>query len=152
MTKDPFRPVDDDARTLARDLLGHASHAALAVELDGRPYASRIALAVTGKGLLTLVSDLAPHTGALRRKPGAALLIGEPGKGDPLAHPRMSISVDAAFVDKDSAAQDYLAKHPKAQLYFGFADFHMVRFTVLGAHLNGGFGKAYKLSPEDLAL
>ena len=61
----------------------------------------------------------------------------------------------AAFVrqgDDDHAAlaAHYLALYPKAKLYIGFGDFALVRFTPTGAHLNGGFGKAFVLTPEDL--
>jgi len=39
---------------------------------------------------------------------------------------------------------------PKAQLYIGFADFSLLRLKVSAGHLNGGFGKAFVLTPEDL--
>lgn len=149
---DPIRPTDDEARALARRLMAEARHGALGVLLDGAPFVSRIALAPTPVGLMTLVSDLAPHTAALRAAPRASLLVGEPGKGDPLAHPRITVQVEAGFIEKsEEAARAYLAAQPKAQLYIGFADFHIVRLTPTSAALNGGFGKAYALTPEDLA-
>ncbi|MEM9971083.1 MAG: hypothetical protein AAF762_08290, partial [Pseudomonadota bacterium] len=110
------------------------------------------ALAPTDEqGLLTLISDLTPHTAALRAAARASVLIGEPGKGDPLAHPRITLKVEAAFIEKsEEAAAAYLEKQPKAQLYIGFADFHLVRLTPVSASLNGGFGKAYALETGDL--
>ena len=149
MEKDPFRPIDDDARELAWRLVRTARHGALAVLLRGEPFASRIALTPADGSFLTLVSDLAPHTDALRQHPRASLMIGEPGKGDPLAHPRLTVSVTAEFIDKQDAAA-YLAHQPKAKLYIGFSDFHLVRLTICDALLNGGFGKAYRMSPADL--
>ncbi len=155
----PIRPTDDEARSLARSLLAEARHAALAVlhPESGAPYVSRIALGQGPDGApVTLVSTLALHTRALQADPRAALLVGEPGpKGDPLTHPRLSLEVSAAFVapdDPDRAAlrAKYLADHPKAKLYADFADFGFVRFTVAGAALNGGFGRAYLLTPDDL--
>lgn len=151
MEKDPFRPIDDEARKLARDLVRNARHGALAVLIDGAPFVSRIALAPAEAGLLTLVSDLAPHTAAIRNHPRASLMIGEPGKGDPLAHPRLTLAVDAEFLDKSTWADAYLAHQPKAQLYIGFADFHLVRLAPASGLLNGGFGKAYRLEAGDLA-
>lgn len=151
MTSDPFRPANEGARAMARNLMENARHGALAVLLDDRPFVSRIALAPTGGGLLTLISDLAPHTGALRENPEASLMIGEPGKGDPLAHPRLTILVRAEFVDKAASANDYLASQPKAKLYIGFADFHLVQLNPIEGHLNGGFGKAYRLDAGDLS-
>lgn len=155
----PIRPTDDEARALALGLLEAARHAALAVLQPGTgaPYVSRIALGLSPDGApVTLVSTLAQHTTALRADPRAALLLGEPGgKGDPLTHPRLSLQVRARFVAPDDPARaairaKYLADHPKAKLYADFADFGFVLFEVEGASLNGGFGRAYQLGPEDL--
>ena len=151
MTKDPIRPTDDDARAQAQKMLAETRHGALATLQDNTPLVSRIALAPDGGTLLTLVSDLAMHTKGLRTTPTASLLIGEPGKGDPLAHARMTLQVTPTFIDKQAAAETYLAHQPKAQLYIGFADFHMVRLTPTQAFLNAGFGKAFHLTPADLA-
>lgn len=153
MTRDPFNPVDDEARAMAQGLVSKARHGALATTLDGAPFVTRVALAPGALGLLTLVSDLAPHTGAMRASPDASLLIGEPGRGDPLAHPRMTLQVRAAFLDKTEAhVEAYLEVQPKAQLYIGFGDFHLVRLEMLSGLLNGGFGKAYKLAADDIQL
>ena len=78
MTKrDPFNPVDDDARTLARTLLETATYAALAVMEDGQPSVTRIALATTPEGSpLSLVSDLSSHTQALDQNPTCSILVG----------------------------------------------------------------------------
>ena len=46
--------------------------------------------------------------------------------------------------------EHYLSQRPKAKLYIDFGDFRLVRFDVQTAFLNGGFGKAYKLSSSDL--
>lgn len=150
MTKDPIRPTDDDARTLAQQMIATARHGALGTLQDGVPLVTRIALTPDGGTFLTLVSDLAMHTKALRVTPVASLLIAEPGKGDPLAHPRMTLQVTPTFIDKQTAADTYLQHQPKAQLYIGFADFHMVRLTPTEAFLNAGFGKAFRLLPADL--
>ena len=45
----------------------------------------------------------------------------------------------------------YLSQRPKATLYIDFGDFRFVRFHVKDALLNGGFGKAFRLTPQDLA-
>ncbi|MEM8802168.1 MAG: pyridoxamine 5-phosphate oxidase [Pseudomonadota bacterium] len=151
MARDPFRPVDDEARAMAQNLVSEARHGALATTLDGAPFVTRIAVAPCELGLVTLVSDLAPHTGALRTAPEGSLLIGEPGRGDPLAHPRVTLQVRAAFLEKtEDHMAAYLSVQPKAKLYIGFGDFHLVRLDVQGGLLNGGFGKAYRLEPSDL--
>ncbi|MCV6597542.1 MAG: pyridoxamine 5'-phosphate oxidase family protein [Mangrovicoccus sp.] len=157
----PIRETDDEARSLAHGLLSEARFGALAVrELDsGIPHVSRIALGrdLTGQPL-TLISDLAAHTRALKADPICSLLIGEPGeRGDPLTHPRMTLICQAEFLPRDMEGFDalrahYLSQYPKAQLYVDFADFNFTRLRVKRADLNGGFGKAFQLSPEDLGL
>lgn len=158
MTKrHPFRPVDDDARLLARDLLETATFAALGVLENGQPSVTRIAFATTPDGApLSLISELSSHTQALETDPTCSLLVGEPeDKGDPLTHPRLTLQATARFIARDSAEQapmraHYLGQRPKAKLYIDFGDFRLVRFKVETALLNGGFGKAYKLAPSDL--
>lgn len=156
----PLRPVDDTARALVRDLMAKARFAALSF-LDpdtGAPMISRIAL-VEGPDQtpLSLISDLSHHSAALQKQPVCSLLIGEPeAKGDPLTYPRLSLQAEATFVrhaepEHAQLAQAFLAKQPKAKLYIGFADFALVQFTPLGAHLNGGFGKAYLLEASDIS-
>ena len=156
----PIRPTDDAAREMARALLTKARFAALAVVLpDGAPMVSRVAFGRAPDGTpLTLVSDLATHTGALRGNPACSLMVGEPGpKGDPLTHPRLTLQARAHFIRQgedgyDALAAHYLADHPKAKLYIGFADFSFALFTVRAGHLNGGFGKAFRLTATDIGL
>ena len=158
--KSPIRPTDDDARTLARDLIAGARFAALAYMdmADGSPMVSRVALVPGPDGMpLSLISDLSHHSAALQHNPVCALLIGEPkGRGDPLTRPRLSLRAEARFVrhgepEYAALAKAFLAMQPKAKLYIGFADFALVKFTPLNAHLNGGFGKAYVLNADDVA-
>ena len=148
---DTYRETDDEARALAQRLLEDARFGALGVMQSGAPFVTRVALAGENGILTTLISDLASHTIALRAEPFASLLIGEPGRGDPLAHPRMTLQVEAEFLAKtDENVATYLAKQPKAELYISFADFHLVRLRPTEVWLNGGFGKAYRLEPDDL--
>lgn len=158
---DPFLSADDEARDMARRLVAGATYAAIAVlEPDtGLPFCSRIGLGTDAQGLpLALVSMLAHHTRALQANPACCLLIGEPGpKGDPLTHPRLTLNGRAEILPNacpahEEMAAQYLRRHPKAKLYIGFADFHFVRFQIDEAFLNGGFGKAYVLTPADLGL
>ena len=159
MALDPIRPTDDDARALAHGILADARHAALAVlhPATGQPHVSRIAIGRTPEGQpMTLISALALHTAALRANPAASLLLGDPpAKGDPLAFARLTLTATARFVDRAAPGHaalraHYLASHPKSKLYADFADFSFVTFEVTEAALNGGFGKAYNLTPVDL--
>ena len=154
----PIRPTDDNARDLAHSLMTKARFAALGVVLDtGAPLVTRIAFGLDPNGgPLSLVSSLAIHTGALLSNPICSLLLGEPGdKGDPLTYPRLSLICRASFLHHGDdghteLAAHYLRDHPKAKLYIGFSDFAFVRFGISEAHLNGGFGKAFHLGPQDL--
>ena len=153
------RPTDDEARALARRLIDTARYGAIGV-LDpdtGVPSVTRIAVSTDERGTpITLISDLSLHTKALRANPQCSLLVGEPEeRGDPLTHPRLSITASASFVDRsgeDHAAlrERYLSRNPKAKLYIDFTDFSFVRFQPVSAALNGGFGKAFNLSANDL--
>lgn len=158
MAGNVIRPTDDEARALARSLLNSARYAALGVLLpDGNPLVTRIAFGLCLDARpLTLVSDLSEHTKALRRSSVCSVMIGEPGdKGDPLTHPRLTLQACATFVEHDDPtyaemAAHYLRSHPKSKLYIGFGDFCFVRFVPERAFLNGGFGKAFQLTPKDL--
>lgn len=156
--KDVIRETDAEAIRLAKTLLRSARFGAIAV-LDpesGGPLASRVGVATDIDGApLILVSLLAAHTRALLADARCSLLLGEPGKGDPLAYPRISISCKAFRLEKETAERTraqrrYLNRHPKAKLYVGLGDFSFFRLEPGGASLNGGFGKAYLLDRGDL--
>ena len=158
---DPIRETDDEARTLARALIDGARFGALGVREPGTgaPMVSRVAVGTTPEGTpVTLVSDLSHHTKALKADPVCSLLLGEPGpKGDPLTHPRITLQCRARFVRHGEPRHGplrarYLERQPRAQLYIDFADFSFAVLEVDEAHLNGGFGKAYRLAPADLGL
>jgi heme iron utilization protein len=152
---DPIRETDDHARQLARRLVEQSSHGALGVidPESGFPVVSRIAVNYERGGrIFFLASDLSFHSIALASDPRASILLGEPGKGDVLAHPRITLigTVQKAAPDeRGSLRTAWLERHPKAAIYIDFADFNFYRLELLRAHLNGGFGKAYILSIED---
>ncbi|MGN0931614.1 HugZ family protein [Falsigemmobacter intermedius] len=156
MTPDPIRPSDPQARALALQLMAGARFAALAVTEAGTglPFCSRIALAQDRDGvMLGFVSGLAQHTRALRDAPACCLLIGEPGaQGDPLTHPRLSLQARAVFPDDGHEARLglWLKAHPKARIYAGLPDFRFLRFEPVAGFLNGGFGRAFRFTPEEL--
>ncbi|MFD1696456.1 HugZ family protein [Roseibium aestuarii] len=157
---DVLQATDDAARRQARGLLRLARHGALATlePEDGHPLATRTAVATDIDGTpIILISRLSGHTAALAADPRCSLLVGEPGKGDPLAHPRMSVACRAVKAERGTELRErckrrYLARNPKAELYAEFPDFDFFRLEVLRASLNGGFGKAYALTAGDLVL
>jgi putative heme iron utilization protein len=156
---DPIRPTDDAARAQSKALIRVARSGSLAtLDETGHPFASLTSLAtdVNGEPLI-LVSQLSTHTSNLARDRRASLLVATGGKGDPLAHPRLSVKVVAKPVRRDSEEgarirRRFLSRQPKAALYVDFPDFGFVRLEIQGASLNGGFGKAYELDRDDLVL
>ena len=151
--RDPINPTDDDARAIAQRILQHTRYGALAVRHPETraPYIARVAILWINGNMHTLISTLATHTQALLKDPSCAVLVGEPGdKGDPLTHPRMTVSALAAVTEKNALKDHWLAAIPKAQLYYGFSDFMMFKLAAQSIDLNAGFGKAYRLGRSDL--
>lgn len=156
--KNVIRETDAEAIRLAKMLIRTARYGALAV-IDpetGAPHASRVAVATDLDGApLILVSALTPHTAAMLADPRCSLLLGEPGRGDPLAHPRVSLAcrtmkLERGTPEQAQAERRYLNRQPKGRLYSGFADFSFFRLEPERASLNGGFGKAYLLERTDI--
>ena len=153
-----FRELSPEARTAARTLLAETRHGALATLApeDGHPQATRVGLAALPDGTpLIFVSALSAHTTALRADPRCSLLVGDVGRGDPLAHARLTLKCRAAEIarrgtEHDDAREVYLAAHPKAQLYIDLPDFTFMRLVVESANFNAGFGRAYRLTVHDL--
>jgi putative heme iron utilization protein len=158
--KDVIRETDAEAIRLAKTLTRTARHGALAVlePGTGAPLASRVGVATDVDGTpLILVSQLSAHTRSILADPRCSLLVGEPGKGDALAHPRITLACHAVRLEPGTperarAERRYLSRNPKAKLYVGLGDFSFFRLEVEQASLNGGFGKAYLLTREDLIL
>ena len=158
--KQVIRETDAEAIRLARGLVATARHGALAVidRETGFPGASRVALATDMDGTpIILVSSLSGHTRPMLDEPRTSLMVGEVGKGDPLAHPRITLFTRARRIERDTeegrrVRRRYLARQPKASLYADFGDFAFFRLEIERASLNGGFGKAYELTAADLAM
>lgn len=155
---DPIRPTTVEAIKLAKTLLRSSRYGAIAV-LDlatKRPAASRVGVATDVDGTpIILVSGLTAHTRALRDHPPCSLLLGVVGKGDPLAHPRITLHCTAELIDRASpnysrVKQRYLNHNPKAALYADLGDFVFFRLNTESGSLNGGFGKAFNLTHDDL--
>jgi heme iron utilization protein len=155
---DLIRHTSPQAIRLAKTLMRTARFGALAV-IDantGEPAVSRVAVATALDGApLILISSLSTHTQSLLANAHCSVLLGEPGKGDPLAHPRVTLQCFARFLDRNSnagkhARERYLRHNPKAKLYVDFGDFSFVRLEPKGAALNGGFGQAFRLTGQEL--
>jgi len=151
------QPADFDPVNLAKSLLRSIRAGTLAT-LDrntGHPFASLVNVATDLDGApVILVSKLATHTANLEVDGRASLLFAATGKGDPLAHPRLTVLGQMVAIphgdDDARVRRRFLARHPKAEMYAGFADFAFWRMDVASAHLNGGFARAADLKAADV--
>ncbi len=148
ITGDPD-PSAYDALAQAKELLRSVRAGALATLVPGNafPFASLVNVATAPDGSpILLLSRLAAHTRHLASDPRLSLLLVQTGRGDPLAHPRVTImGRGACIAEPDFRAAlkaRFLAKHPQSALYADFADFSFWRVAMHEAHLNGGFARA----------
>ena len=154
MSESPRPAPDFDAVGLAKRLLRSIRAGALAT-LDrdtGFPFASLVTVATDADGApLLLMSRLSGHTLNLEADPRASILLAESGKGDPLAHPRLTVIGRVERTAEARVRARFLARHPKAKLYADFGDFSFWRLTLESAHLNGGFARAATLDGAALS-
>ena len=156
--RNPINPIDDEARELMQSLLLENRYGAIGVKEPETvvPLVSRIAVCFTREtGLFFCASDLSSHSKCLLKDPVCSLLLGEPGKGDGLAYPRVTVIGTAARLPNDhekraELRESFLKVHPKAALYVDFADFGFYPMVIERAQLNGGFGKAFNFETPDL--
>src|SRR5580658_1575070 len=149
---------DFDPKAVAKTLL-RATRAGALATIDrntGHPFASLVNVATDIDGApLILVSRLSTHTANLEVDGRASLLLAATGKGDPLAHPRLTllgtfVQLGRDHGDEPCARRRFLARHPKSELYAGFGDFSFWRLDAVSAHLNGGFARAADLKAADV--
>jgi heme iron utilization protein len=139
-----------DGTELARALLQEASYGTLGtVDSSGAPFTSLVVLARDDDGCpIIITSHLSGHTIHLEHDGRIALLVASVGKGDPLAHPRLTLTGKAKASKIGDPLYEhlrtlYLRQNPKAQLYVDLPGFWFWRLEPDRAALNGGFGKAW---------
>ena len=149
-----FAPVP-----LARLLLRSIRAGALATLTGtGSPFASLTSVATDIDGApLILISGLSTHTKQLIADPRCSLLLAQTGKGDPLAHPRLTVVARARRIERESEEANrirrrFLARHPKAEMYADFGDFAFWRLEPEQFYLNGGFARAWDGPATDILL
>jgi putative heme iron utilization protein len=146
-------PAEFDPVPLAKQLLRTVRAGALAT-LDrdtGFPFATLVTVATDLDGSpLLLVSALSAHAANLDADPRASILLAASGRGDPLAHPRLTVTGRVSRCEDPRVRRRFLARNPKSELYANFPDFSFRRMQVEGGHLNGGFAKAGRLGRAEL--
>lgn len=151
----PAAEAPFDAIGLARHLLRSIRSGALATldPEDGTPFVSLVTIATDVDGTpLMLLSRLSAHTRNLLKDPRASLLFSAGGKGDPLAHPRLTVTGRVTQTPDPRARARFVARHPKSKLYADFPDFGFFALAPTAGHLNGGFAKAAVLTADELRL
>lgn len=130
-----FRPDDDPERDGA---------------MAGMPYASLVLVALCADATpLLLLSGLSDHTRNLQADPRACLLFdGTAGRSLPIAGPRVSVMGRVEVIENPALMARFLARHPGARLFAGFADFQLYRLVVTRVHLVAGFAAAFWLEPD----
>jgi heme iron utilization protein len=158
VAKTPVDPETAHAQAIAdaKRLMRISRTGALATldPASGAPLATLVGVASDFDGApLFLMSTLARHTKHLAHDPRASiLLVDEPERGDPLNHPRLTLTGRIERAVEPQARTRYLQRNPKAKLYADFADFSFFRLAIEGVHFNGGFGRADALAPADILI
>ncbi|MDB5401588.1 MAG: hypothetical protein JWQ55_3606 [Rhodopila sp.] len=102
--------------------------------------------------LLLLLSQLAEHTRHLMTDPRCSVMVtGAAASENPQTTPRVTVTGLAEVVDNPGFKARYLAVHPYASLYADFGDFATWRIKPTAGLLVGGFARAFRLKPADLA-
>lgn len=145
---DDFNPL-----RATRRLLREAGEGALATLLPGgAPYASLVTVATAMDGApILLLSRLARHTANIGADPRVSLLLEGKRERDPLEGARVSLSGTLSRTEDPAVRRRFLARHPSAEAYAGFADFGFWRMNMSGAHLVAGFGRIVDLKAGELS-
>ncbi len=142
-----FKPLDLAARLVRKIRIGTLA----TLEKNGAPLATLTTIGLDEDGVpLIFISSLSAHTQNLSEDPRFSLLLAELGKGDPLAHPRVSLSGIATQTMSEAAKIRFIEQNPKSKLYAEFADFSLWRLVPQKIHLNGGFARAYSGDAQEM--
>jgi putative heme iron utilization protein len=141
-----------------RTLVAQARAAALctlARDPAGFPYGSLVTVGIDDVGRpLLLLSTLAEHTGNLKARSEASVLVTEPlGTHDqPLALGRVTILGRCTQVDgaeRGRVRETFLHQQPGASYYADFDDFGFYRLEPQALRYIGGFGRMSWVTAED---
>ncbi len=142
--------------TEVRRLMRGRATATLATQLAGSgwPYASLVLVATAGDGApLLLLSRLAEHTKNIAGDARVSLLFdGTETSPSRLAGSRATVLGRAMRTPDKGELGRFIARHPEAEAYAGFADFGLFRIAVERAHLVAGFGRIHWVDEREILL
>ena len=150
----PEKAPDHSAEARALLSLPRGSLGSLA-ERDGveYPFVSLVLPVLSGDGdIILLLSDLSDHAKNLQRTARASLLMdGTLDFKEPLTGPRLTLlGTVTVSPDQDADKARYLERHPAAAVYASFKDFRLYRFKIAEGLFVAGFGRIFRLKPEEL--
>lgn len=149
--------IEDMSRAV-RALLRGLDRAALATALPALeggaawPYASLVLVAVDHDLTpILLLSDLAEHSKAIAAESRVSLLFdGTGGLDQPLSGARVTLLGRIEQTIDPRLARRFLARHPDAEMYASFKDFHFYKVAPERAHLVAGFGRIHWFGADAL--
>lgn len=146
-------PATNQPARDARALLRASRGGTLATQSEGQPFASLITPATAPDGsVLMLLSGLSEHTRHLRDEPRCAVLVAGAADGpNAQTAPRLTVTGLAALEPDPAMKARWVALHPYAAFYAGFADFTLWRVRPMAGLYIGGFASAHRLRRADLA-
>lgn len=152
MTDEAPNTLPNQPAREARRLLRASRAGTLATQDAGQPFASLVTPATAPDGsVLLLLSGLSEHTRHLRAEPRCSLLVaGDPEGPNPQTAPRLTLTGLATLEPDPAMKARWIALHPYAAFYAGFADFTLWRLRPLAGLFIGGFASAHRLRRGDL--
>ena len=142
-----------DAPIVAARLLARSARAGtLCTVIDGQPFASWVTPAPAPDGsLLLLLSGLSEHTRHLAKEPRVSMLLTAPQlEANPQANARLTLTGVAEACGDERLKSRWIARHPYAAFYAGFADFALWRVVASAGLYIGGFASASRLRRADV--
>ena len=144
--------ADEAPSWTSRKLLRAARAGSLGTTVEGQPFVSLVTPATAPDfSVLLFLSMLSEHTRHLHADPRCALMVaGAPAGANPQTAPRLTVTGLAEVVVDAALKARWLAIHPYAELYAGFAEFALWRFRPVAGLLVAGFARANRLRQAEL--
>jgi putative heme iron utilization protein len=152
--------MQGEDRSAILRLLAEQKILALAVLVDGEPYAGAMPFAATRDlgAVLVHVSKLSRHTrGLVAGAPYSVVIHAAEGAGgNPFDLARVTFQGHVAPLERETpghaaARATFLAKLPEGAMMFGLGDFGLYELRLERGRFFAGFGRTVDLSPASLA-
>lgn len=144
---------NEEAVAVAHKIIAQSAFAVLGtLSEDGFPYTSLTQIITQDSIPFLLLSDLSEHTRNITRDNHISVFFDGTDATNRMNSPRISLMGSADKVEKSDFEDPFYVQHPKTKLYYNFTDFNVWKLELERARLNAGFGKAFNLNKNDLAI